>query len=108
MFSRTETPSIPMKKVLLAAVAILGTIVVANDVSANGGPYFGQSSAGPRLPFFRQTPVPAFQAAPWYLYFPYNSHFQTPAPMMGAYSAPPMGGAGVNPYFPVPMQMPSR
>ena len=36
MFSRTETPSVPMKKVLLAAIAILGTIVVANDVSATG------------------------------------------------------------------------
>ena len=109
MFSRTETPSVPMKKVLLAVVAILGTIVVANDVSANGGGlFFGPSSAGPRLPFFRQTPVPAFQAAPWYLYYPYNAHFQTPAPMMGGYAAPPAGGAGVNPYFPAPMQMPGR
>ena len=111
MFSRTETPSEPMKKVLLAAIAILWTAVVANDASANGcpgGPFCGQSSAGPRLPFFRQTPTPAFQAAPWYLYFPYNAHFQTPAPMMGGYAAPPAGGAGVNPYFPAPMQMPGR
>ena len=98
-----------MKKVLLAVVAILG---IAGEASANGGcpggPFCSQYSAGPRLSFFKQTPMPAFQAAPWYLYFPYNSHFQTPAPMMGGYSAPPMGGAGVNPYFPAPMQMPGR
>ena len=45
--------------------------------------------------------MPAFQAAPWYLYWPYNQHFMTPSPMQGAYSAPPMGYGGVaNPYFP--------
>lgn len=33
------------------------------------------------------------QAGPWYLYWPYEAHFQVPAP-------------GVSPYFPAPMTLP--
>lgn len=47
--------------------------------------------------------LPVFQAAPWYLYWPYDAHFQTPAPIFGAYYAPPIGGNfPVQPYFPAP------
>lgn len=45
--------------------------------------------------------LPIFQAAPWYLYWPYDAHFQTPAPIFGAYYAPPIGGNfPVQPFFP--------
>jgi len=90
------------------AVAVLGLLTMA-DVQANscpGGPFCQQP--GPRLPFFRQTPVPAFQAAPWYLYWPYHQHFMTPAPMMGAYYGPPMGAGMMNPYFPPAQVMPAQ
>ena len=101
-----------MKKLLLTLAAVVGLIASSAPASANGCPGPFCQPAGPRLPFFRQSPVPAFQAAPWYLYFPYNAHFQTPAPMMGAFYAPPGGGYGgmPNPYFPsqMPMAMPSR
>jgi hypothetical protein len=51
--------------------------------------------------------LPVFQAAPWYLYWPYDAHFQTPAPVFGAYYAPPIGGAfPVQPYFPAPAAYP--
>jgi hypothetical protein len=45
---------------------------------------------------------PPFQAAPWYLYWPYDAHFQLPAPI-GAPYYPPQGlGSPWNPYFPAP------
>jgi hypothetical protein len=44
---------------------------------------------------------PVFQAAPWYLYWPYDAHFLTPAPVTGAFYGPPTAGNfPVNPYFP--------
>lgn len=95
-----------MNKLLLALTAILGAAAPALANGCPGGP--GCGSPGPRIPFFRQSPVPAFQAAPWYLYWPYQQHFMTPAPMQGAFYAPPGGGAGgmVNPYFPAPQYAP--
>jgi hypothetical protein len=48
-------------------------------------------------------PLPVYQAAPWYLYWPYDGHFLTPAPVSGAFFGPPnMGNFPVNPYFPGP------
>jgi hypothetical protein len=48
-------------------------------------------------------PLPVFQAAPWYLYWPYDGHFLTPAPVQGAFYGPPgPGNFPVNPYFPGP------
>ncbi len=96
-----------LKRIVMAGVvALLG----AGSASANGGisagQFAGQSQGGHSggLPFFRRTPVPAFQAAPWYLYWPYNAHFQTPAPLTGAYYGPPGSGMGgmVNPYYASP------
>lgn len=96
-----------MRQVFFAlALGVTAFLATASDSQANGGcpggPYCQQN--GPRLRFFGQTPVPAFQAAPWYLYYPYNGHFMTPAPLMGAGSYPgaAYGGGMVNPYFPAP------
>ena len=51
---------------------------------------------------------PPFQAAPWYLYWPYDQHFQMPAPINAPYFAPQVyGNPALNPYFapviPAPM-----
>lgn len=47
--------------------------------------------------------LPVFQAAPWYLYWPYDAHFLTPAPVSGPFYGPPLtGNFPVNPYFPGP------
>ncbi len=52
---------------------------------------------------FHKTRLPVFQAAPWYNYWPYDGHFQTPAPISGQFYGPPMtGNFPVNPYFPGP------
>jgi hypothetical protein len=95
-----------MKKlVITAALAVAAVGLFADAASANHpGPYCatGQCNSGHRWgTFFGKHPMPAFQAAPWYLYWPYNAHFQTPAPLAGPYYAPPYaGGQLVNPYFP--------
>lgn len=91
-----------MKKLIIIAAVAASIDVTATQASAAGcaspfcqGPGFTWGS------LFQRQPVPAFQAAPWYLYWPYNAHFQTPAPLTGPYYAPPYNGAGlVNPYFP--------
>jgi hypothetical protein len=89
-----------MKKLLLSAAA---AFALAGTASAAGGPFSAtpgqQVRVGPIAKLFGKQPLPAFQAAPWYLYWPYNSHFMTPAPLTGAYYAPPTAGQA-NPYFP--------
>lgn len=89
-----------MKKLILSVVALAAMSGVA---SAAGGPFSAtpgqQQHQGPLARLLGKQPLPAFQAAPWYLYWPYNSHFMTPAPLTGAYYAPPTAG-NVNPYFP--------
>lgn len=81
-----------MKRLLFAAYVLA---VMATDALAGGGcgPWCqGRGHGGGQA---------AFQAAPWYLYWPYNQHFQTPSPMMGAWYGPPSyGGTLQNPYFP--------
>jgi hypothetical protein len=48
-------------------------------------------------------------AAPWYLYWPYDAHFLTPAPVGGAFYPPPMmGNYPVQPYFPMPQYVPPQ
>ena len=100
-----------MKKLfVIAAAAVWASRVLASDASASGcaSPFCGSQGDGWRPGgFFQKTPMPAFQAAPWYLYWPYNAHFQTPAPLTGPYYAPPYsGGALVNPYFPAQQVVP--
>jgi hypothetical protein len=86
-----------MKKI---AFAIAALAALASQAQADGfcsGP-FCQKNNGRGAHGY-----PTFQAAPWYLYWPYNQHFMTPAPLMGAYYAPPShGGTLVSPYFPAP------
>lgn len=50
---------------------------------------------------------PPFQAAPWYLYWPYDAHFQLPAPISAPYFAPQQYAAQWNPYFPAPAMGPA-
>jgi hypothetical protein len=93
-----------MKKLFAIAAASLGLAGFAPDASASGcaSPFCGGQGTGwGPGGLFMKSPLPAFQAAPWYLYWPYNAHFMTPAPLTGPYFAPPYsGGALVNPYFP--------
>jgi hypothetical protein len=111
-----------MKKLLVLAVAcVLSLTALASTASADGcagpfcnsGPY--KSGGGLFGGLFARQPMPAFQAAPWYSYYPYNSHFMTPAPMMSPFAAPPYVGGGyggfgaqgmmTNPYFPTAPQV---
>ncbi len=94
-----------MQKFLFALAAGVAMIAAAGEAQAQAPNPFG--GVGQRPIFksvFHRQPLPAFQAAPWYLYWPYNAHFQTPAPMISApYYAPPGAGGGsyqINPYFP--------
>ena len=50
-----------------------------------GSPKFSSAQNLTRMPT-----LPVFMAAPWYLYWPYDGHFQTVAPMAsGAFYPPP-------------------
>jgi hypothetical protein len=50
----------------------------------------GNCNHGRRLPFMTY---------PWYVYWPYDAHFQTPAPIGAPHYPPHMGGhAGMGPY----------
>lgn len=96
--------------VLAAAVGLAFTAATASAAGPPGcnGPFCNQAgypknyTLGNCL-FGNKTPQPAFQAAPWYLYWPYDGHFMTPAPITGAFYGPPTpGNYPVNPYFPAP------
>ena len=106
----TTTRSLALALAAAAALAATPGSAPAVGHSCNG-PFCNQS-AYPRygslasclgLGAHRQAPLPTFQAAPWYLYWPYDGHFLTPAPVTGAFYGPPMpGNFPVNPYFPGP------
>jgi hypothetical protein len=95
------------RSLALAFAAAAGVAATAADALANPpctGPFCNQS-AYPRYSLFGHgnKNLPAFQAAPWYLYWPYDAHFLTPAPVTGAFYGPPTpGNFPVNPYFPGP------
>jgi len=91
--------------ITLAAVGALAA--TAGDAAAFGGgckgPYCNQSHYPKNYSLFgsHHQPQPTYQAAPWYLYWPYDGHFQTPAPVQGAFYGPPTAGNfPVNPYYP--------
>lgn len=101
-----------MRKWILAfALAAIG--LGASEAQAQMGIF---RKRPPNAPMYNQTTnnapsrfwhggqtLPVFQAAPWYLYWPYDAHFQTAAPLFGTYYAPPMSGNfPVQPYFPAP------
>jgi hypothetical protein len=60
---------------------------------ANQPPSYGQGFRG--FGFCQ----PPFQAAPWYLYWPYDAHFQLPAPITAQFYPPQQYGNQLNPYF---------
>jgi hypothetical protein len=101
---------ISFNKVLFAGAAALAVMAFdAGSASAQIHGYNSQFSNTPRYPtlgsyMFRNSGKPAlptFQAAPWYLYWPYDAHFMTPAPVNSPFYGPPVGGNfPVNPYFP--------
>jgi hypothetical protein len=98
-----------MNKWLLTLATLAG--LAAGEAFADGmmGPKhaspFSAHKGGSYNSYGRQLPV--FLAAPWYLYWPYDAHFMTPAPVYGAYYAPPMmGNYPVQPYFPIPQYVP--
>ena len=93
-------------KYLFAAAVVAGFVATASEAQA-----FGKKGYAPPPKFTTaagafgaaQQPLPVFQAAPWYLYWPYDGHFLTPAPVQGAFYGPPgPGNFPVNPYFPGP------
>jgi hypothetical protein len=104
-----------MKLMTLAAAAILALPLTASawgrksgcDSCSGGGQshfagLFGNLHNEPPAPsnklghgFFQ----PPFQAAPWYLYWPYDAHFQLPAPIGAAYQPPQGLNTPWNPYF---------
>ncbi len=96
-----------MNKWILSAVAVLAFAVGGANAQGFSGhspsPYSNQH--GSYHSYGRTLPV--FMAAPWYLYWPYDAHFMTPAPVQGAWNGPPMmGNYPVQPYFPMPQYVP--
>jgi hypothetical protein len=100
-----------MKKTFLAALLALPLPAVAAHAQCCGGPHSG--TFGMRFNFFWGPPgcgapggnAPA-QAGPWYLYWPMEAHFQTPAPTGYPFwpspmTLPPGGpdGAAPTPYY---------
>ncbi len=57
--------------------------------------YFGGSPSR----ITKMPTLPVYMAAPWYLYWPYDGHFQTVAPMAHGLYYPPPTYTG-NPYMP--------
>ena len=102
---------ISIRKTLFVAAVMLGAAGTDSAQAQNGarpcnGPFCNQ----PRYPTFgnylfgsHQKSLPTFQAAPWYMYWPYDAHFLTPAPVTAPFYAPPgPGNFPANPYFPSP------
>jgi hypothetical protein len=96
-------------RILAAAVAALfllaGSEALAKTCKGpfcnhHPNPWIGGTGGGGQV-------LPVYQAAPWYLYWPYDAHFLTPAPVGGAFYAPPIANNfPVQPYFPAPQWMP--
>ena len=98
-----------MKRFLALLVAGLAVALSSNAQAGGKADPFGYKPGcnGGHVGTFQKVPVPTFMAAPWYLYWPYTAHFQTPAPMYNApWYGPPTSGYGgmVNPYFANPYQ----
>jgi len=102
-----------MIRSLVVMVAVMAGLAAGADQARAAGPGcngpFCNQAGYPKnytlaaCLFGNKTPLPAFQAAPWYLYWPYDAHFLTPAPVTGAFYGPPTpGNFPVNPYFPAP------
>ena len=91
----------------VVAIGLIGSDVMAQGCATCGTGGHGGYGAGGGGGHWSGPPSShhrggvALQAAPWYLYWPYDAHFQTPAPVFGAYSPPPsMNGYPAQPFFP--------
>jgi hypothetical protein len=107
---------ISVRKIVFGVAVAAGLAASASPAFAWGplmttpggcsGPFCNQArypTLGSYLFRGHNTKLPVFQAAPWYLYWPYDAHFLTPAPVHGAFYGPPVpGNFPVNPYFPGP------
>ena len=106
-----------LRSVLTAGLVAAGFAATGGPARADGigcsGPFCNQAAypkhysllghAGGGIFGPKHAPPPVYQAAPWYLYWPYDGHFLTPAPVTGAFYGPPSpGNFPVNPYFPGP------
>jgi hypothetical protein len=101
-----------MIRLFAIALGVAATVAAtAETASASGHPCNGPFCNQAAYPNYRSghlfggrhQQLPVFQAAPWYLYWPYDGHFLTPAPVTGAFYGPPTpGNFPVNPYFPAP------
>jgi hypothetical protein len=99
----------PIRSFVIALAAVAALAATVGDAAAVGGkcngPFCNQGTYHSRSTLFggHQQNLPTFQASPWYLYWPYDGHFLTPAPVTGAFYGPPTAGNfPVNPYFPGP------
>jgi hypothetical protein len=98
----------PIRSLVIAIAAVAALAATAGDAAAWGGkcngPFCNQGAYPSRTSLFGgHGNMPVYQAAPWYLYWPYDGHFLTPAPVTGAFYGPPTAGNfPVNPYFPHP------
>jgi hypothetical protein len=98
-----------MFAIAIATVGALAWMAVQASASGCNGPFCNQSRYPKQYTLFgcHKGPQPTFQAAPWYLYWPYDGHFMTPAPVQGAFYGPPTAGNfPVNPYYPGPAAIP--
>jgi hypothetical protein len=101
-----------IRSLMIAVVTSAALAATATNAAADGtgsGGLFTNQCPYPRYYTFGafaghcNKPLPMYQAAPWYLYWPYDGHFMTPAPVTGAFYGPPTpGNFPVNPYFPGP------
>jgi hypothetical protein len=94
-----------MKRFCLAAAVAVALAAGLSTASAHaGGPVSGSPWFSVDLPancYYKWgKPLPTFQAAPWYLYWPYDAHFQTPAPVFAGFAPPPTYPLPYNPYNP--------
>lgn len=70
---------------------------ISDAIASSPGPVWPEKKDKGGLGFFQ----PPFQASPWYVYWPYDQHFQLPAPINAPYFAPQLyAHPSMNQYFP--------
>jgi hypothetical protein len=95
-----------MNKHLGAGLLVLGLLAAGSpayawSVECGASPHVGANAGGGGG---------GTSAGPWYLYFPYEAHFQLPAPVGFPFWPGPVTAAGAAEYFPAarpaPLQLP--
>jgi len=96
-----------LKKIMFAVAVAVGMASTGSPAQAWERTCNGPFCNSPRYPtlgawLFNSHAAPAlptFQAAPWYLYWPYDGHFQMPPPGTAPSHRPPVAGnSRDNPY----------